>query len=96
MLTKRPILDIYCGKFGSMEQIKVDTKKWNECVALLESADKEFRALLAKDENLLALYKKVTDALEGTFSEEMDACYRSAFRWGVLLGMDIVGFFDET
>ena len=96
MLTKTPILDIYCGKFGTAEQIKVHTKKWSEYVAALEEADRELCTLLEKDEKLFLLYKKVTASLDGMFGEEMDCCYRSAFRWGVLLGMDIVGFFDEN
>ena len=44
------------------------------------------------------VYNTITtnDALEGVGSEEMACNYREAFRAGVLLGMDIMGAFDEA
>ena len=48
-----------------------------------------------KEEKLLSLYNKAMDSLEGVYSEEIACYYAYAFRCGVLIGMDIAGFFDD-
>lgn len=92
---EKPILKLYYGRFCNIERVNVDSKKRDEYLDKLENADEKIRELLEKEETLLDLYKTAMDSLEGVYAEEMACYYREAFRSGVLLGMDIVGAFDE-
>ena len=92
---EKPILKLYYGRFCNIETVNVHSKQRDEYLDKLDDADRKIRALLEKEETLLNLYKTAMDSLEGVCSEEMACYYRDAFRSGVLLGMDIVGAFDE-
>ena len=93
---KKPIFELYYGRFCAMENIRACTKEYERHLDKLENADTKLRGLIEKDETLFGLYKTAMDALEGVCSEEMACNYREAFRAGVLLGMDIMGAFDEA
>ncbi|MBO5363483.1 MAG: hypothetical protein J6A46_04065 [Clostridia bacterium] len=91
---KKPILEMYYGNLGRAEEINVQTKEHERFLSELIEADEEIK-LLMKEEKLLSLYNKAMDSLEGVYSEEIACYYAYAFRCGVLIGMDIAGFFDD-
>ena len=95
MFEKKPIVEMFYGNLGNREAIDCNTKRHGRCCNELVEADDKLRELLQKDETALSLYKKAMNALEGMYSEEIDCYYASAFQFGVLIGMDVAGYFER-
>ena len=95
MFTKKPIIEMFYGRLGDTEHIDCNTKEHDEYSTRLVEADEQLSRLLEKDQKLLDLYRQAIDSLEGVYAEEIACYYAAAFRFGVLLGMDIASYFDE-
>ena len=95
MKLKTPILRMYYGELISPDCVSVNTKEHEAFLDELIKTDEEIQKLLKRDDTVYALYKKAMDCLGGMMSEEVAVYYAEGFRAGILLGMDIAGYFDK-
>ncbi|MBQ2740909.1 MAG: hypothetical protein IJF39_04765 [Clostridia bacterium] len=95
MKLKTPILRMYYGELISPDCVAVNTKEHEAFLDELVKTDEEIQKLLKRDDTVYALYKKAMDCLGGMMSEEVAVYYAEGFRAGILLGMDIAGYFDK-
>ena len=92
MSRKKPIAELYDLL---TESIDCETKAHKKFLDELIDADDQIRNLLKSDDPLLVLYTKSMDYLEGVYFEEIACYYTAAFRFGVLLGLDVAEYHKE-
>ena len=95
MKLKTPIMQMYYGELINPDCVAVNTKEHEGFLDELIKTDEEIQKLLKKDDTVYTLYKKAMDSLGGMMSEEIAVYYAEGFRAGILLGMDIAGYFDK-
>ena len=83
------IREMFNGNRGRCDQIPM-TEKYRQLLAEAEESEEAFLSALGKKERLIELYKKAKEDLEEIWSSECDSYYCEGFRFGVLLGMDIM------
>lgn len=93
MEEKTPIVQLFYGKIGNQENIKVDTEEYRRFLDELIEVDEQISQKTKGLEDIYELYKKATDLLEGMMNEEIDVYYSEGIRTGVLIGMDVAGYF---
>lgn len=84
-----PILQMFYGERGNHDTIPFR----EEYASLLEKVahyDNNLREKLKETPELLELYQQTTDAIDAMHSNAMDDYFSEGFRFGVLLGMDIM------
>ena len=95
MKLRTPIMQMYYGKLINPDCVSVNTKEHEAFLDEVIKNEEELQKLLKKDDIIYTLHKKSMDALMGMMSEETAIYYADGFRAGILLGMDIAGYFDK-
>ncbi len=95
MKLKTPIMKMFYGELINPDSVTVNTKEYKAFLDKLIKSDEEIRKLLKEDDVLYILYKKAMDSLGGMMSEEVAIYYAEGFRAGILLGLDVAGYFDR-
>lgn len=89
MKRESAIREMFNGNRGRCDQIPM-TKEYRQLLAEAEESEEVFLSALGKEERLIELYKKEKEDLEEIWSNECDAYFCEGFRFGVLLGIDIL------
>lgn len=85
---KSAIEDIYNGKIGKLDQIKISEKYRTQLRAAIE-AEKLLIEKLKDYPELLELYRKVSEADEIAYATELRDVYKGAFRFAFLIAVDV-------
>ncbi|MBQ8373997.1 MAG: hypothetical protein IJX98_00290 [Clostridia bacterium] len=88
------ILQMYNGQRGKFEDVPLH----EDYLSILDSVIKEEKNLQTKlqgNQEALDLHVKITNLLDELDIVGKEAHFREGFRFGVLMGLDIAGFFDE-
>lgn len=83
------IMEMFNGNRGRYDQIPMADEYWGLMNAA-EEQESEFLAALGKRKELIELFQKTKNRIEDMWANECDSYFCEGFRFGVLLGMDIV------
>ena len=89
MKKKSMILEMFNGNRGRYDQIPMTEEYW-DLVKEAEENENNFLAALNEKEELIELFKKVKESIEAMWSNECESHFCEGFRYGVLLGMDVL------
>ena len=89
MKTEDAILQMFYGKRGIHEFIR-PTAKHAKLVDNLIKSETALMEKLSAFPELTALHKKFIEDLNEMFSEELDTHYVEGFRFGCLIGIDVM------
>ncbi len=89
MKTEDAILQMFYGKRGTHEFIR-PTAKHGKLVDNLIKSESALMEKLSAFPELTSLHQKFIEDLNEMFSEELDTHYVEGFRFGCLMGLDIM------
>ncbi|MBR2341390.1 MAG: hypothetical protein IKA72_03165 [Clostridia bacterium] len=84
------ILDMFYGRRGNIENVRVEGEKIEGLLDVLIEKSEKLEKKLKETPEIFKLYKEVQDAIDKLHDEETDEYYTEGFRFGVLLGMDVM------
>jgi hypothetical protein len=87
MTIKSAIMQMYYGERGNYE-LTPFSEAYRERLKTYVLNDEKFRKALPPD--LLELHKKTTASLEALHAESVENNYLEGFRFGFLMGLDVV------
>ncbi len=90
MNKKSAIMQRYYGLRGHCETISC-SPKYGELLDDVVKNDEEIRKKLAEFPDLLSLYEKTNSSIEALHLDTLDNYYLEGFRFGCLMGLDILG-----
>ena len=89
MKTEDAILQMFYGKRGIHEFVRPSAKHSQLADNLIKS-ETALKEKLSAFPELSALHQKFVDDLNELFSEELDTHYAEGFRFGCLIGIDVM------
>ena len=89
MKTENAILQMFYGKRGIHEFVR-PTAKHSQLVENLIKSETALKEKLSAFPELSALHQQFVDDLNELFSEELDTHYVEGFRFGCLIGIDVM------
>lgn len=92
---KSAIEQIYHGNFGRMDMIPISAKQKQLLQKVIE-LDHDMTELIKENAEATELYETVVDAIEEYSAEAAWESYRSGFRNGFLLALDVLAQEDTV
>ncbi|MGN1137327.1 MAG: DUF6809 family protein [Oscillospiraceae bacterium] len=86
---KSAIEQMCSGLRGTYESVQ-PTDKQSEIMSKVCEADTKLTAMLKSNIEATELYNQFKNAIEEANSEECETFYKEGFRFGVLMGIDII------
>ena len=83
------IMKMYYGKCGNSECIP-RSEEYSRLLDEVIENDNEIRKQLRKYSDLLALYEKTNNSINAMYAEAMNHYYFEGFRFGILMGIDVM------